>query len=216
MKFNRKQNVVPQAAGDEAVEAPVAADLVAADLVDRPRDAAHVDVDGDGVPRIDLGGLLLSPVEGLEVRMQVEEASGEVQAVIYAGADGALEVRAFAARRGGGMWDEIRPQIAADAAQKGGTATPIAGRWGEELLCQFTGEMPDGTPGRQESRIVGLDGDRWFVRGTLIGAPAIDDAARAPYDAALASLVVRRGSGPMAPGDALPLVVPSSARRIET
>jgi hypothetical protein len=209
VKFNRKKNV-PHVAGEGEVSAPEAR------VPDRPRDSAVVDLEGDGVPRVDLGGLLLAPVEGLEVRMQVEEATGEVQAVVYAGPDGALEVRAFAARRGGGMWDEIRPQVAADASQKGGTATVVPGPWGDELLCQFTGQMPDGTPARQESRILGVDGDRWFVRGTLIGAPAIDDAARAPYDTALASLVVRRGTGAMAPGESLPLVVPASARRLDT
>lgn len=211
MKFNRKKNAVAPSLAGDAAETPVAATEP-----DRPRDSAQVDIDGDGVARVDLGGLLLAPVEGLEVRMQVEESTGEVQAVVYAGADGALEVRAFAARRGGAMWDEIRPQVAADASRKGGTATAVPGPWGDELLCQFTAPMPDGTPGRQESRIVGIDGDRWFVRGTLIGAPAVDDTARAPYDAALASLVVRRGAGAMAPGEALPLVVPASARRLDT
>jgi hypothetical protein len=210
VKFNRKKNAVTATSVDDAVEASAVAEP------DRPRDSAQVDIDGDGVPRVDLGGLLLAPVEGLEVRMQVEESTGEVQAVVYAGPDGALEVRAFAARRGGGMWDEIRPQVAADASQKGGTATVVPGPWGDELLCQFMGQMPDGTPARQESRILGVDGDRWFVRGTLVGAPAIDDNARAPYDAALASLVVRRGTGAMAPGESLPLVVPASARRLDS
>jgi hypothetical protein len=210
VKFNRKKSTVPDIAAAEAAAAAAAVAPV------RPRDSAQVDLEGDGVARVDLGGLLLAPVEGLEVRMQVEENTGEVQAVVYAGADGALEVRAFAAQRGGAMWDEVRPQVAADASRKGGTATVVSGTWGDELLCQFTGQMPDGTPARQESRIVGVDGDRWFVRGTLIGLPAIDEAARAPYDAALASLVVRRGTSPMAPGESLPLVVPASARRLDT
>ncbi|GGO91107.1 hypothetical protein GCM10011584_24420 [Nocardioides phosphati] len=206
--FNRRKKndaVAPaDAAQPAADETPVA--------VDRPFDVSEVDL-GDGVARVDLGGMVLAQVEGFEVRMQVEEATGEVQSVIFAAEDGALEVRAFAASRGGGMWDEIRPQIAADAAQRGGTATEAPGRFGPELVCRVPAELPDGTQVLQETRIVGLDGPRWFVRGTFLGAPVRDDSVRAPYDEALTSLVVRRGTGAMAPGDALPLTVPANARR---
>jgi hypothetical protein len=111
------------------------------------------------------------------------------------------------------MWDEIRPQIAADAAQRGGTATEADGHFGPELVCRVPAELPDGSQVLQETRIIGVDGPRWFVRGTLIGAPVRDDAIRAPYDEALRSLVVRRGAGAMAPGDPLPLTVPNNARR---
>ena len=51
-----------------------------------------------------------------ELRLQVDEATGEVQSVMLAGADGALELRAFAAPRNGDLWSEVRPQIAADMA----------------------------------------------------------------------------------------------------
>lgn len=206
MLNRRKKN----AASSEA-EAPAVAEE--APVLLRPFDVSEVDLTDDA-PRIDLGGLLLTPVEGFEVRMQVEESTGEVQSVIFAGHDGALEVRAFAASRGGAMWDEVRPQIAADAAQRGGTATEAPGTFGPELVCRVPGQQPDGTTAIQETRIVGLDGPRWFVRATLIGAPVRDDALRTPYDEALRSLVVRRGTGAMAPGDALKLTVPAAARRV--
>ncbi|TCJ30857.1 DUF3710 domain-containing protein [Nocardioides jejuensis] len=208
--FNkRKKNAAPVeaspvsgAAADEAPATPV-----------RPLDISEVDLE-DGAPRVDLGGIVLTHVDGFEIRMQVEEASGEVQSVIFAGDQGALEVRAFAASRGGDMWDEIRPQIAADAAQRGGTATEADGRFGTELVCRVPGQLPDGSEVLQETRIVGIDGPRWFVRATLIGAPVRDDAVRPAYDQALLSLIVRRGAGAMAPGDPLPLAVPSDARRV--
>lgn len=205
--FNRRKKPVDAPSAD-APATPAAAPV---DL-NRPFDISEVDL-ADGAPRVDLGGLLLTQVEGFEVRMQVEEASGQVQSVVFAGETGALEVRVFAASRGGGMWDEVRPQIAADAAQRGGTATEADGRFGAELVCRVPATTPDGTPALQETRIVGVDGPRWFVRGTLIGAPVRDDSLRAPYDEALTSLVVRRGSTAMAPGDPLPLSVPANARR---
>lgn len=181
-------------------------------VLNRPFDVSEVDLE-DGAARIDLGGLLLAPVEGFEVRMQVEEATGEVQSILYTGADGALELRAFAASKVDSMWDRVRPQIAADAAQHGGTASEAEGPFGPELVCRVPAQLPDGSTALQETRIVGVDGPRWFVRATMIGAPVRDDAARGPYDQALRALVVRRGPGAMAPGDALQLTVPASARR---
>jgi hypothetical protein len=205
--FNRrKKNDGPAGApaSADATEVPVA--------LDRPFDISEVDLE-DGAARVDLGGMVLAQVEGFEVRMQVEEATGDVQSVIFAAEEGALEVRAFAASRAGGMWDEVRPQIAADAAQRGGTATEAPGRFGPELVCRVPATMPDGSQVLQETRIIGVDGPRWFVRGTFIGSPVRDDTVRAPYDEALTSLVVRRGTGAMAPGDPLPLTVPNNARR---
>jgi hypothetical protein len=209
--FNRRKTNAAAAATSPAA-APEPAAPSAASL-DRPFDISEVDLE-DGAPRVDLGGMLLTQVEGFEVRMQVEEASGTVQSVLFAGNDGALEVRAFAASRGSSMWDEVRPQIAADAARRGGTATEAEGRFGPELVCRVPAKLPDGTDALQETRIVGIDGPRWFVRATLLGAPVRDDAVRARYDDALTSLVVRRGAGAMAPGDALPLSVPANARRV--
>ncbi len=205
--LNRRKKT---AAGAEAAAASAPAEPV---VLNRPLDVSEVDLE-DGAARIDLGGILLAPVEGFEVRMQVDEASGQVQSVLYTGAEGALEVRAFAASRAESMWERVRPQIAADAAQHGGTASEAEGPFGPELVCRVPAQLPDGTTTLQETRIVGVDGPRWFVRATMIGAPVRDDSVRGPYDEALRALVVRRGAGAMAPGDALPLTVPASARRV--
>ena len=42
----------------------------------------------------------------------------------------------FAAPRHGDLWSEVRPQIAAEVASRGGTATEREGRFGTELVCQ--------------------------------------------------------------------------------
>jgi Protein of unknown function (DUF3710) len=99
----------------------------------------------DGLERIDLGSLLVPPRDGAELRLQVDEASGEVQSAMLAGEDGALELRAFAAPRNGDLWSEVRPQIAADISRHGGTATERPGRFGTELVCQMQVVLPDGT-----------------------------------------------------------------------
>jgi hypothetical protein len=51
----------------------------------------------DGVDRVDLGSLRVAPREGADLRLQVDENTGEVQSVMLAAEEGALELRAFAA-----------------------------------------------------------------------------------------------------------------------
>jgi hypothetical protein len=134
---------------------------------------------------------------------------------MLAGEEGAIELRAFAAPRGGDLWSEVRPQIAADVSQHGGTATERDGRWGVELVCQMQVVMPDGTQAMQPSRIVGVNGARWLLRATFLGQPAvqIDEAQR--WEDALAAVVVQRGSHAMPVGDPLPLVLPDDAQRAQ-
>jgi len=172
------------------------------------------DVPDDGLPRVDLGSLRVAPREGAELRLQVDEASGEVQSVMLAGDEGALELRAFAAPRNGDLWSEVRPQIAADVAQHGGTATEREGRWGTELVCQVQVVTPDGKQAIQPSRIVGVNGGRWLLRATFLGQPAVEPDTAGPWEDALTTVVVHRGSQAMPVGDALPLVLPDDAQRL--
>ena len=122
--------------------------------------------------RVDLGSLILTPETGRELRLQVDERTQEVQAVILTGNDGALELRAFAAPRNGDLWSTVRPQVAADMARRGGTATEQEGPFGPELLCQVSMKNAEGKTGIQHSRIVGINGSRWMLRATFLGRPA--------------------------------------------
>jgi hypothetical protein len=168
----------------------------------------------DGLQRIDLGSLLVAPSEDTEVRLQIDEQSGEVQSVMLAGEEGALELRAFAAPRGGDLWTEVRPQIAADVARNGGTATEREGRWGSELVCQMQVILPDGTQAMQASRIVGINGPRWLLRATFLGKPAVELEGVDDWENALAGVVVHRGTHAMPVGDALPLQLPPEAQQV--
>jgi len=172
------------------------------------------DVPDDDLPRVDLGSLRVAPRDGAELRLQVDENTGEVQSVMLAGDDGALELRAFAAPRNGDLWSEVRPQIAADVAQHGGTATEREGRWGPELVCQVQVVLPDGNQGIQPSRIVGVNGSRWLLRATFLGQPAVEPETAGEWEDALTTVVVHRGTQAMPVGDALPLVLPDDAQRL--
>nr|WP_228501638.1 DUF3710 domain-containing protein [Nocardioides agariphilus] len=181
-----------------------------APTTDGPFDAEDL-ADTEG--RVDLGALLLLPVEGAELQLQVDEATGNVASVMFAGPDGALEMRVFAAPRNGDLWSEVRPQIAADLARRGGTATEREGRFGTELVCQMPVTLPDGKSGMQPSRVIGINGSRWLLRGTLLGRPAVEPEAGAPFEDALTTVAVRRGAHAMPVGDPLPLSLPPDARR---
>jgi hypothetical protein len=172
------------------------------------------DVPDDGVARVDLGSMLVAPVPGSELRLQVDERTQQVQSVLLAGAEGALELRAFAAPRNGDLWSDIRPQLAADMARRGGTATEREGRFGPELVCQLTVKTPDGRTGQQPSRIVGINGSRWLLRATFLGKPAVDDESAASWEDALTKIAVRRGDHAMPVGDPLPVTLPEEARRV--
>lgn len=168
----------------------------------------------DGLERVDLGSILVLPREGAELRLQVDENTGEVQSVMLAADEGALELRAFAAPRNGDLWSEVRPQIAADVSRHGGTATERDGRWGTELVCQMQVVLPDGSQAPQPSRIIGVNGARWLLRATFLGQPAVEPEQAADWEDVLAAVVVHRGSHAMPVGDALPLVLPDDAQRL--
>jgi hypothetical protein len=156
----------------------------------------------------------VAPYESAELRLQVDEQTGEVQSVMLAAEEGALELRAFAAPRNGDLWSEVRPQIAADVAQHGGTATERAGRWGTELVCQMQVVLPDGSQALQPSRIVGINGGRWLLRATFLGQPAMEPESAQGWEDALAAVVVHRGTHAMPAGDALPLELPDDAQQM--
>jgi len=207
---SRSESVEPDALDDAQVED---ADSEDDGPADGPWDAD--DVVDDGIDRIDLGSLRVAPTEGTELRLQVDEQTGEVQSAMLAGDEGAIELRAFPAPRGGDHWSEVPPQNAPDISQHGGTATERDGRWGVELVCQMQVWMPDGTQAMQASRIVGVNGARWLLRATFLGLPAVQPDDAQLWEDALAAVVVHRGSHAMPVGDPLPLVLPDDAQRVQ-
>ena len=212
MKFRRKADTTP-ATLDTAAGSAAEADATAGpDAGTGPFDVSQVE--GDGIERADLGSVLVPAIAERELRLQVDEQSGQVRAVMLAGSDGACEFQAFAAPRNGDLWSEVRPQIAEDMARRGGQATEREGRWGTELVCQMPVRRPDGTTDTQPSRIVGINGDRWMLRASFLGRPAVDPDATTEWEDALAQIVVRRGEQAMPVGEPLPVTLPDDARRV--
>ena len=177
-----------------------------------PFDISEVDVEEREC--VDLGSLLVTFAKPMELQLQVDEESGQVMAVVLVAEEGALELRAFAASRGGGAWDELRPRIAAEMARMGGTTDEQEGTFGTELMCMVPMETPDGEPATQPSRIAGHEGPAWLLRSTLMGRPALDNDLAGPWEETIRQVVVRRGREAMPPGAPLPLTLPPEARRV--
>lgn len=206
MRFGRRQQADEEPAAGRPEVAPDPGPL---DI------SAVPDVEALAETHIDLGSLLIAPMEGSELRMQVDEASGTILSVLLIGEAGAMEVRAFAAPRSPGLWADTRREIAAEVARQGGTADTRDGSFGTELFVQQPVTTDDGQQGVQPSRVIGHEGPRWFLRATLLGQPAMEPETAAPWEDAIRAIVVRRGGDAMPPGEALPLNLPPQAQRVE-
>lgn len=180
-----------------------------------PWDVSERPVDATDPRSVDLGALVVKGRLGFELRLQTDKATEAVQAVMLVAQDGAVELRVFAKSRGAGLWDDVRKEIAADAARRGGTATELEGRYGTELRVVAPVRTPEGKAATQTSRIVGVDGPRWLLRATYLGRPATDPDPAYVLEAAVRDLIVVRGQEAMPPREQIPLHLPSSARRVE-
>jgi hypothetical protein len=160
---------------------------------------------------VDLGALLITPSEGLQLRLEVEEATQRVVAVTLDLNGSSLQLQAFAAPKSEGLWDEIREQIGQSVGVQGGQVEEIEGTFGTELVAKLPAGLPDGSQGYRVARFIGVDGPRWFLRGVLGGAAALERTAAEPLEALFRKVVVIRGDSPMPPRDLLQLRLPKDA-----
>jgi hypothetical protein len=166
-------------------------------------------------PYVDLGGVKIVPREGLHLRLEVEEGSKRVVAVGFDYAGSTLQVQPFAAPRSTGLWHEIRAQIVQQIERQGGTTREQDGVFGPEVLAEIPVVAAQGeggqAAGKRLARFVGVDGPRWFLRGVISGAAAVEGDAAEQIEDLFRSIVVVRGSMPMPPRDLIPLHMPAAA-----
>lgn len=188
--------------GRAATAQPADPDAAGADADLRaggPFDSSEMTGPGD---RLDLGSMWVPAVEGMAVRLEVDEASQVVTTVHVGLGESQLALSAFAAPRTTGVWPEIRAEIAESIAAQQGTAQIVDGPLGREIVA----DLPGGGP---HARFLGVDGPRWFLRGVLTGPAAQGSDADGPLLEILRGIVVVRGSAAMAPRELLPLRVPT-------
>ncbi|MDQ0940193.1 MULTISPECIES: DUF3710 domain-containing protein [unclassified Streptomyces] len=200
---------------DEAAESaeegtPRRTNLPPAPRPDGPWDVSEVSKPGEG--RVDLGGLFVPGVEGMELRVEV--AGDAIVAATVVLRDSAVQLQAFAAPKKEGIWGEVREEIASGITQQGGIIDEVEGPLGWELRAQVPVQLPDGTGGVQLVRFVGVDGPRWFLRGVISGQGAVQPAAAGLLEQIFRDTVVVRGDGPMAPRDPIVLKLPDDAQMV--
>ncbi|MGD6742687.1 DUF3710 domain-containing protein [Streptomyces sp. BH106] len=177
---------------------------------DGPWDASEVREPGEG--RVDLGGVFVPGVEGMELRVEV--AGDAIVAATVVLQDSAIQLQAFAAPKKEGIWGEVREEIASGITQQGGVIDEVEGPLGWELRAQVPVQLPDGTGGFQVVRFIGVDGPRWFLRGVISGQGAVQPQAAGLLEQIFRDTVVVRGEGPMAPRDPIVLKLPDDAQMV--
>jgi hypothetical protein len=158
------------------------------------------------VARLDLGGLKVPGVPGVEIRLEVDEETGNVVSVSGVLEEGAVQMQAFGAPRTQGVWREVRLELAEGIRSAGGSARDVDGPFGRELHAKVPVETEQGR-GLQDARFVGVDGPRWFLRGVFSGT-AYQPGAQPVLEELFRGCVVVRGSAPLAPKGPIPLSLP--------
>ncbi|QQN76813.1 DUF3710 domain-containing protein [Streptomyces sp. XC 2026] len=212
----RRKNEEPEDAVEAtAQEAPDEAEVRRVKLEPAPRPEGPWDLSEVGSPaegRVDLGGLYVPGVQGMELRVEV--AGDAIVAATVVLKDSAVQLQAFAAPKREGIWSEVREEIASGITQQGGVIDETEGPLGWELRAQVPVQLPDGKRGMQTVRFVGVDGPRWFLRGVISGQGAVQPQAAGVLEQIFRDTVVARGDGPMAPRDPIVLKLPENAQMV--
>jgi Protein of unknown function (DUF3710) len=214
MPFGRRRNRIDRSLRERGVPPEPQHKVREVEETTGPWDSA--DAPDDGVARIDLGSLQLPAVPGSELRVDVNTQQKVIGATLRYG-DSLLQVAVFAAPRAGGIWDDIRADLARSASGQGGSLEEVDGPFGPELAGfvrvnpPAQAGQPAPAPVRRPARFIGVDGPRWFLRGMISGPAAETPEAAAALEQAFRQIVVVRGTAPMPVREPLPLILPPQA-----
>ena len=193
---------------DDAPEETVQQDAEEAPRGEHLADGPYDEADAPDEDRIDLGGLQVPTVDGMELRMEVDQRSGAVTGANLVLGGSSLQVQAFAAPKSRGLWEDVRRSLRDSVVSQGGTAETRPGAFGTELITRLPVKRADGRTGYRPARFIGIDGRRWFLRAILTGKALGDAEASRRFETLVSRLVVVRGTGAMAPQELIPLHLP--------
>ena len=155
---------------------------------------------------VDFGAILI-PADNPDVklRIEVEELTGKLVAVTLEHLDSTLQITAFSAPKTDGVWAGAREQLAETVVAQGGKTSYV--QTGFDLALQAEFFVGDSSAVRTV-RFIGVDGPRWFLRGSIEGAALNDIAVESAIESLFRSVVVNRGDSAMPPGEMLELTMP--------
>lgn len=169
---------------------------------------------GAGYPqrqRVDLGSLLI-PVQP-EQQVELNVAAEQIVAASVTIGRGTLQVQAFAAPKSGGLWEDVRGELAEEIRNLGGQAQEAPGPFGTELAARVPTEPGSSRTALQPARYFGVDGPRWLLRGMISGQAATHPELARPLEELFADIVVVRGDHPAPPRDLLEIQLPAEMRQ---
>jgi hypothetical protein len=215
MPFGRRRNRIDRSLRERGVPPEPQHREREVEVTSGPWDEA--DAPDDGIARIDLGSIRLPALPGMDLRVELNPQQKVIGATLRAG-ESLLQVSAFAAPRAGGIWDDVRSDLATSASGQGGSLREAEGPFGPELTGSILmapppqpGQTTPPQPVRRPARFLGVDGPRWFLRGLITGPAADNPEAAAALETAFRGIVVVRGSEPMPVREQLPLTLPPQA-----
>lgn len=147
---------------------------------------------------LDLGAFYLPFLQGIQLRIKATRAQDAVLGVTITYGHSSLQIEAYAAPKSTGIWDSLRTDLLAAHSN----AKAVEGVFGTELM------LPVAIKGQRTvmTRIVGIDGPRWMLRGIFSGRAAQgDNEERDTLNKFFADIVVDRGEEPLAPRDLIPM-----------
>lgn len=165
--------------------------------------------DAPEADRLDMGALRIPAVEGLSIRLEVDQDTERVVAINLSLEESTVQLQAFAAPRTDGIWDDIRTELVEHVSKSRGEPEQIRGEFGQEVLAKLPAPNPDGSIGVRHVRFVGVDGPRWFVRAVFSGPAALVEQEAGPLEQLIRDTVVVRGEAAMPPRELLELTVPA-------
>ncbi len=213
--FRRRRRAAEEGVEGEVEAAPVEPEPGEPELhtlrsrSDGPWDSEEEGRPGDDRPQLDLGALRIPGAPGMEIRVDVDQASQRPVAVNLVMGQGALQLQAFAAPRTLGLWDEIREELQTGLTAHKGSPREADGPFGPELYATVTANAPDGKTVSQPVRFIGVDGPRWFLRGVLSGRALTDPGLANRLIDVFRGVVVVRGQEAMPPRELLALRLPT-------
>jgi hypothetical protein len=167
-----------------------------------PFDSSEIDLPAGF---LDFGSIRVAPTSEFTMKLEVEEATRRVVAITFEKDHSTLQVSVFAASKHEGVWSDVMELLTESITSAGGSATQVSSQFGFNLEAKVV--IPG--EGHRDIRFLGVDGPRWFIRGSITGVALADPALTAEFEELFRSLVIHRGDSPMPPREPLDLVVPA-------
>lgn len=160
-------------------------------------------------PYLDFGSIRIKPRADLQIRAEVDEASKRIVALTLETSGLKLQLQAFAATKNQGVWQEVMEAISSSITTSGGNVEKVHGALGPELKVAAPVKVGAQTVLRQ-TRFLGVDGPRWFLRGVMIGDDLYAETNYLRLVELFRDTVVHRGEIALPPNEPLPLTLPQA------